>query len=237
MSHQLKVLICDDSLAIHESLKAYFNEENIICVSSFDGEDALIKFKEDIFDIVILDIMMPRKFGTEVCKEIRAKSNVPIIILSSRVDEYDRIQGLELGADDYITKPFSPREVVARIRAILKRTNPNSIIKNSNEIIRVGEIYIDVDGYTIKVNNLEIDMTPKEVEILIYLAQNKNKVISREIILNRVWGTDYFGDTRAVDTLIKRIRQKLPSNIKNVELKSIYGIGYKLEVKDEENIL
>jgi DNA-binding response OmpR family regulator len=237
MDRPLKVLICDDSLAIHESLKAYFNEANIECISAFDGIEAIEKFKEYTFDIIILDIMMPKKFGTEVCREIRAKSNVPIIMLSSRGDEFDRIHGLEIGADDYITKPFSPREVVARIHTILKRTNPISLHKNMNEILTIGEMSIDVEGYTLKINHHEIEMTPKELEILILLARNKNKVLSRESILNRVWGNDYFGDTRAVDTLIKRIRQKLPSTIKGFELKSIYGVGYKLEVNYEENNL
>jgi len=235
MTHHLKVLICDDSLAIHESLKTYFNEANIDCDSAFDGVEALLKFNETKYDTIILDIMMPKKYGTDVCKEIRLKSNVPIIILSSRGEEFDRINGLELGADDYITKPFSPREVVARIHTILKRTNPNTINKSLNEIIKIGDMTIDVDGFTLHINNIEVVMTPKEFEILVFLARNKNKVISRETILNRVWGGDYFGDTRAVDTLIKRIRQKIPKTLNNLDIKSIYGVGYKLGVKDEEN--
>jgi len=235
MTHHLKVLICDDSLAIHESLKTYFNEVNIECDSAFDGFEALLKFNETKYDMIILDIMMPKKYGTEVCKEIRSKSNVPIIILSSRGDKFDRINGLEIGADDYITKPFSPREVVARIHTILKRTNPNTNKKSSNELITIGDMVIDVEGFTILINNNDVVMTPKEFEIIVFLARNRNKVLSRETILNRVWGIDYFGDTRAVDTLIKRIRQKLSKALSQLDIKSIYGVGYKLGVKDEEN--
>jgi DNA-binding response OmpR family regulator len=165
-----------------------------------------------------------------VCREIRKTNDVPIIMLSARGEEFDRILGLELGADDYITKPFSPREIVVRVRTILKRLQPQSTLQSRQGRIVIGEVTIDVEGYEARVTDIKLELTPKEIETLIYLAQNKNKVLTREQILNRVWGYDYFGDTRAVDTLVKRLRQKLTASEKGFEIKAIYGVGYKLEV-------
>ncbi|AHM56038.1 putative transcriptional regulatory protein YclJ [Peptoclostridium acidaminophilum DSM 3953] len=230
MENKLKILICDDNIAVHESLSAYFKDENMECVSVFDGAEALDKITNGHFDVIILDIMMPKMFGTDVCREIRKTSDIPIIMLSARGEEFDRILGLELGADDYITKPFSPREVVVRVRTILKRLKPQNASQISQRCIVIGEMTIDVEGYEVKVSDKKLKLTPKETETLIYLAQNRNKVLTREQILNRVWGYDYFGDTRAVDTLVKRLRQKFPASDKGFEIKAIYGVGYKLEV-------
>ena len=229
MNNKLKILICDDNIAVHESLSAYLKAENMDCFSVYDGVEALNKVKSEHFDIIVLDIMMPKMYGTDVCREIRKTNDIPIIMLSARGEEFDRILGLELGADDYITKPFSPREIVARIRTILKRLQPQSILQSSQGRIVIGEMTIDVEGYEARVTDIKLELTPKEIETLIYLAQNKNKVLTREQILNRVWGYDYFGDTRAVDTLIKRLRQKFPASDKGFEIKAIYGVGYKLE--------
>lgn len=227
METKLKILICDDSAAVHESLSAYLKSENMECISVYDGEEALEKIKTDHFDLLVLDVMLPKIFGTDVCREIRKTSDIPIIMLSARGDEFDRILGLEIGADDYITKPFSPREVVTRIKTILKRIQPKP---RSNGKLVLGAMVIDTEGYDASVGAERLELTPKEIETLIFFAYNKNKVLSREQILNKVWGYDYVGDTRAVDTLIKRLRQKLPGGA-GFEIKAVYGVGYKLEVE------
>lgn len=230
MNNNIKILICDDNIAVHESLSAYLKAENMECFSAYDGVEALDKIRSEHYDLIILDIMMPKMFGTDICREIRKTNNVPIIMLSARGEEFDRIIGLELGADDYITKPFSPREVVVRIRTILRRLQPQYILPDKQNRITIGELTIDAEGYDASLKDLKLDLTPKEIETLIYLAQHKNKVLTREQILNSVWGYDYFGDTRAVDTLIKRLRQKLTATDKGFEIKAVYGVGYKLEV-------
>jgi len=230
MTNPIKILICDDNIAVHESLSAYLNAENMITVSAYDGEQAQILLNKETFDFIILDVMMPKIFGTDLCREIRKTSEVPIMMLSARGEEFDRILGLELGADDYMTKPFSPREVVARIRTILKRIRPQNVNLASQKIVELGHMLIDIEGYLVTINEKPIDLTPKEIELLIYMSHNKNKVLSREQILNKVWGYDYFGDTRSVDTLIKRLRQKLPEVGNGFEIKAIYGVGYKIEV-------
>ncbi len=230
MEKNVRVLICDDSDYVHESLSAYLAAENMLHVSVYDGQAALDMLKNDIFDIVILDIMMPKRFGTDVCKEIRKTSDIPIIMLSARGDEFDRIQGLELGADDYITKPFSPREVVARIHTILKRLSPRKEAVQEETKLVIGHMAIYPLEFRVTIYEKELCLTPKEVAMLVYFAQHPNKVLSREQLLNKVWGYDYFGDTRAVDTLIKRLRQKMPQTDCGFEIKAIYGVGYKLEV-------
>jgi DNA-binding response OmpR family regulator len=230
MANPLKILICDDSIAVHESLSAYLRAENMEPVSAFDGEQAKQMIKLEKFDLIILDVMMPKVFGTDLCREIRKTDDVPIIMLSARGEELDRILGLELGADDYITKPFSPREVVTRIRTILKRAKPQRPAEGAQPFIEIGAMTIDREGYEVKIHGIKLDLTPKEMEVLVYFSQNINKVLSREQVLNKVWGYDYLGDTRAVDTLIKRLRQKFPDLNKGFEIKAIYGIGYKLEV-------
>ena len=227
MEHNITVLICDDNDAVHESINAYLQAEGMNSVSAYDGEIALKLLNENNFDLVVLDIMMPGLFGTEVCKEIRKTSDIPILMLSARSEEMDRIIGLEIGADDYITKPFSPREVVVRIKTILKRVQPK---KENPKYLRAGNLSIDIDGYDVLVNNQEIELTAKEVELLVFLVKNTGKVVNREELLYKVWGYDYIGDTRAVDTLIKRIRQKIAKASPDFSIKSVYGVGYKFEV-------
>ncbi|MFC7687049.1 response regulator transcription factor [Ureibacillus sp. GCM10028918] len=226
MDSKVTVLICDDNVAVHESINAYLHTENINSVSAFDGEHALDLLGKQHFDLVVLDIMLPGLFGTEVCKEIRKTSDIPIIMLSARGEEMDRIIGLEIGADDYLTKPFSPREIVIRIKTILKRVQPKQ--DNSN-ILKASSLFIDVEGYEVLVNDTVMDLTAKEVELLAYLVKNKGRVINREELLYKVWGYNYIGDTRAVDTLIKRIRQKVSKGNPEFSIKSIYGVGYKFE--------
>lgn len=227
MDHNITILICDDNVAVHESINAYLQAEGMNSVSAYDGEMSLKLLKENNFDLVVLDIMMPGLFGTEVCKEIRKTSDIPIVMLSARSEEVDRIVGLEIGADDYITKPFSPREIVVRIKTILKRVQPK---KENTHYLKAGNLSIDIDGYEVLINNQEIEFTAKEVEFLTFLVKNTGKVVNREELLYKVWGYDYIGDTRAVDTLIKRIRQKIAKASPEFSIKSVYGVGYKFEL-------
>ncbi|RNF41206.1 response regulator transcription factor [Planococcus salinus] len=227
MDHNVTILICDDNIAVHESIDAYLQSEGMNSVSAYDGELALQLLKENHFDLVVLDIMMPGIFGTEVCREIRKTSDIPILMLSARSEEVDRIVGLEIGADDYITKPFSPREVVVRIKTILKRVQPKKEISN---YLKAGNLSIDVDGYEARIDGQEIELTAKELELLVFLIRNAGKVVNREELLYKVWGYDYTGDTRTVDTIIKRIRQKISKSAPDFSIKSIYGVGYKFEV-------
>lgn len=221
------ILICDDQQMIHETLKVYMENEGFTCCSAYDGEQALEMYETQKPDLIILDLMMPKKNGTDVCREIRAKSKVPIIMLTAKGEEIDRIVGLELGADDYIVKPFSAREVVARIKAVLRRFNAAG--GEPQRMIRMPGLEINIANYEVRINGRTVAFTPKEVEILHLLASSPGRVFDREQILSRVWGYDFFGDTRAVDTQIKRIRQKLPDEELTWAIKTVYGVGYKFE--------
>lgn len=221
------VLICDDDPVIHESVRLYLNAERFTWASAFDGDEALRKAQEEKPDIIILDLMMPRLTGIEVCRTIRRTSNVPIIMLTAKGEEIDRVLGLELGADDYIVKPFSPRELIARMKAVLRRLGEKS--DQPDRLLRFDGLEISLDNYQVKVRGEKVACTPKEVEILHLLASHVGQVLSREQILAQVWGYEYFGDTRTVDTHIKRIRQKISSEDANWGLITIYGVGYKFE--------
>jgi two-component system response regulator ResD len=222
------ILICDDDPVVHESLGIYLDAEGFAHQSAFDGEEALRLADTEQPDLLILDLMMPRLSGTDVCRTIRKTSKLPIIMLTAKGEEIDRILGLELGADDYIVKPFSPREVLARIRAVLRRFSEPSA--ESESIVRLPQLEINLSNYQVKAAGQIIACTPKEVEILHMLTASVGQVFSREQILSRVWGYDYFGDTRTVDTHIKRIRQKLPQEGVPWGLRTVYGVGYKFEV-------
>lgn len=224
-----KVLICDDDPVVHESLKIYLESENFECLSAYDGVQGLQMLNEFEPCLMVLDIMMPKLNGLDVCREVRKTNDVPIIMLTAKGEEIDRIIGLELGADDYIVKPFSPREVVARIKAIRRRTSEN-VIEGKSLTLTFDRLEISLKKYQVTFDHEIIISTPKEVEILFLLASNKGQVFSRDQILNRVWGYEYYGDTRTVDTHIKRIRAKLPQEGSDVDLQTIYGVGYKLEV-------
>lgn len=224
------VLVCDDQMMVHETLKVYFENEGLRYESAYDGEEALQKIEKLAPDMVVLDIMMPKKNGIDVCREVRKTSRVPIIMLTAKGEEIDRILGLELGADDYIVKPFSPREVTARIKAVLRRISEMPESSSAN-VLRFGSLEINLSHYEVRVDGQIIPCTPKEVEVLHLLASHPSRVFDREQILSQVWGYDYFGDTRAVDTQIKRIRQKLPMDIP-CSIKTIYGVGYKFEVDE-----
>jgi len=222
-----KILIADDDQVVHESLGIYLKAEGFEPVDVYDGNSALETLDQSIA-LCVLDIMMPGMSGTEVCKEIRKTSKVPIVMLTAKGEEIDRILGLELGADDYIVKPFSPREVVARIKAVLRRTQEHQDEKN--EMLTMDGLTVDLRSYTVTLKGKPIVCTPKEIEILHLLASNPGQVFTREQLLNRVWGYDFPGETRTVDTHIKRIRAKLETPGLPWSIKTIYGVGYKFEV-------
>lgn len=222
------ILICDDQPIIHETLGVYLTNEGYTCSSAMDGEQALDMIRTGSPDLVILDLMMPKKSGVEVCQQVRQFSRVPIIMLTARGEEIDRVLGLELGADDYIVKPFSAREVVARIKTVLRRTNAPPTQAQQPLRFGAGALEISISSYEVRVDGAPAPLTPKEVEILHLLASHPGRVFDREQILSKVWGYDYFGDTRAVDTQIKRIRQKLPRDA-GWGIKTVYGVGYKFE--------
>ena len=229
MSMYPLILICDDDPVVHESLGLYLSSEGYEHQSAYDGQQAIEMFENQRPDMVILDLMMPRMSGIDVCRNIRQNSSTPIIMLTAKGEEIDRILGLELGADDYIVKPFSPREVLARIKAVLRRFSEKTAEEDSS-IIRLPQLEISLENYQVKAAGKVIPCTPKEVEILHMLTSNVGQVFSREQILSRVWGYDYFGDTRTVDAHIKRIRQKLPQDNVPWALKTVYGVGYRFEV-------
>lgn len=222
-----KILICDDQPIIHETLGVYLENEGFEHIAAMDGAEALSLANTAKPDLILLDLMMPKVSGIEVCRKIRAESRVPIIMLTAKGEEIDRILGLELGADDYIVKPFSAREVVARVKAVLRRfTNAK---EEPQKVLRFDNLEININNYDVRVNGEKIAFTPKEVEIFQLLASHPGRVYEREQILSQVWGYDYFGDTRAVDTQIKRIRQKLPQEGVSWSIKTVYGVGYKFE--------
>ena len=222
-----KILICDDQPIIHETLGVYLENEGFEHISAMDGAEALSLANTAKPDLILLDLMMPKVSGIEVCRKIRAESRVPIIMLTAKGEEIDRILGLELGADDYIVKPFSAREVVARVKAVLRRFTDAK--EEPQKVLRFDNLEININNYDVRVNGEKIAFTPKEVEIFQLLASHPGRVYEREQILSQVWGYDYCGDTRAVDTQIKRIRQKLPQEGVSWSIKTVYGVGYKFE--------
>lgn len=219
------VLICDDNMAIHSSLTSYLKAEGIDVISTYDGESALQELHRHPIGVMVLDVMLPGIDGYEVCREIRKYSDIHIIMLSARGEELDRIVGLEVGADDYVSKPFSPREVVIRIKKALKRLHP----KQEPRALTLAELTIFPDSYEVFVCGQKVDMTSKEIDVLSFMVSNAGKALTREHILNAAWGYEYYGDTRVVDSLIKRLRQKLSKDHVHFTIRSIYGVGYKIE--------
>lgn len=218
------ILIVEDEYRMRRLISDYLKREGYNIVEAEDGKKALEILEIEDIDLMILDIMMPKYDGWTVCREIRKTSQIPIIMLTARSEESDELFGFELGADEYITKPFSPKILVARVKALLKRTE-----KSESKMISLDGIEIDDVGHKVFVENQEIMMTPKEYELLNYLIKNKGKALNREQILDGVWGYDYFGDFRTVDTHIKRIRIKLKN--KSDYIQTVRGIGYRFEVK------
>ena len=227
-----RILVADDDVNVHQSLNAYFRREGYQMLSAYNGEEALAFVRKYRPDIMLLDIMMPKMDGLMVCREARKDSNVPIIMLSAKGDEFDKLLGLELGADDYITKPFSPREVVARIKAVLRRIHELTESSKGSHLV-AGNLDIDMSAFIVKLGDEVIPCTPKEIEILWTLAGNPGMVFSREHLLQSIWGYDFLGDTRAVDSHIKRIRANLCRPGNNWDIKTVWGVGYRFEMEED----
>ncbi len=230
MNTNPRILVVDDDKNICEIIRLYLDKEGFEVVIANDGQTAIDLFKQKTPSVVVLDVMLPKMDGFQVCREIRRVSNIPIIMLTAKGETFDKVLGLELGADDYMVKPFENKELVARIKAILRRYDPKESI--DKEVI-YPNIVINLTNYELKINGELIDIPPKELELLYYLATNPNKVFTREQLLETVWGFDYFGDSRTVDVHVKRLREKLEKAGENVswQLKTVWGVGYKFEVK------
>ena len=234
MNKTPRILICDDDPIVHQSLSIYLDNEKLLHDSAFDGAQALEMIRRESFDLMILDQMMPGMSGMEVCQAVRKESSLPIIMLTARGEEIDRILGLEMGADDYIVKPFSPREVVSRIKAVLRRTAPMDAAPEEHlTTLSFGSLEIQPERYSVRLAGQDVSCTPREVELLYLLASHPGRTYTREQILSNVWDYEkYFGDTRTVDTHIKRLRQKLTCEEmgKAWDIVTVYGVGYKFEV-------
>ncbi len=223
-----KLLIVDDDINICDMLKLYFENEGYKVKTANDGASGLANFKMYDPDLVLLDIMMPKKDGWQVCREIREISPKPVIMITAKGEVFDKVLGLELGADDFIVKPFDMKELSARIKAVLRRYNAHSTV-NDEEAVKFENIEISLQKYELKLNGKAIDIPPKELELLYFLASNCNRVFTRDQLLDKVWGFDYLGDSRTVDVHVKRLREKLEGVSDKWMLKTVWGVGYKFE--------
>ena len=225
-----KILVVDDDINICELLRLYIEKEDFQVVIANDGNEALRLFEQEHPDFVMLDIMLPGLDGWGVCREIRKQSQCPIIMLTAKGEVFDKVLGLELGADDYVVKPFEAKEVIARIRAVLRRTGQpeNTHVKE----VKWDKLSINLTNYELKVDGVQVDTPPKEMELIYHLASNPNRVFTRDQLLDEVWGFDYYGDSRTVDVHIKRLREKLEGVSDKWVLKTVWGVGYKFEVKE-----
>lgn len=224
-----KVLIADDYSNISELIKVYFEKDGFETVTARNGKEAVELFKSEAPSIVILDVMMPEMDGWQVCREIRRVSNIPIIMLTAKGETFDKVLGLELGADDYMVKPFDPKELIARVKAVLRRSETKEV--SAEKELVFPNLTINLTNYELKINGNITEVPPKELELLYFLASNPNRVFTREQLLEQVWGFDYFGDSRTVDVHIKRLREKLEGAEANWQLKTVWGVGYKFEVR------
>jgi len=226
-----KILVADDDNNIAELLRLYLEKEGFTVIIAGDGEEAIAKFAPENPDLVLLDIMMPKLDGWQVLREIRKKSNCPIIMITAKGETFDKVLGLELGADDYVVKPFDSKEIVARIKAVLRRTGKASDSSDSKEV-SYDKLVVNMTKYELKVDSKVVDTPPKELELLFHLASNPNRVYTRDQLLDEVWGFEYYGDSRTVDVHVKRLREKLEGVSDKWTLKTVWGVGYKFEVKD-----
>jgi DNA-binding response OmpR family regulator len=224
-----KVLVVDDDIKICNLIEIYLEREQFKVIKAYDGEEALDKFKAENPRIVILDIMLPKMDGYDVCREIKRISNVPIIMLTAKGETFDKVLGLRLGADDYMVKPFDPEELIARIRAVLRRVSPKDY-RSSNQIV-FPNFHINKDNFSVKIIDKVMQLPRKEMELLYFLASHPNKVFTREQLIEEIWGYDFYGDTRTVDVHIKRLRNRLREIANEYEIKTVWGVGYKFEVK------
>lgn len=226
----ISILLVDDNKDIIDLLLPHFKKENFDVTVAYDGLEAYELFNAKKPHLILLDIMMPKMDGITLCKKIRKVSDVPIIMITAKGEDEDFVMGIEVGADDYIVKPFSPRQVVAKVKALVRRLE---IAKSDEKIIVIDNLVINMDEYTVKIDDILIPLTKKEIEILYLMASHPSRIYSREIILDLLWGSDYFGDVRTVDTHIKRIRAKLHLNNNQYswDIKTIWGVGYKIETE------
>ena len=223
--NKIKVLIIDDDENICQLIALYLDKDGFTAESCYNGESGLTALHENAYDVVLLDIMMPGIDGFETLKEIRSFSAVPVIMLSARGEPMDKISGLDYGADDYITKPFEPQELIARIRAVLRRTQPMAV----NKKVDLFNLSVNLDNFTVTLNGATVDMPPKEIELLYTLVKTPMHVFTRDDLLKQIWGQNYTGDSRTVDVHIKRVREKLGDN-PHWKLTTVWGVGYKIEV-------
>ncbi len=223
-----KILIVDDDKNISELLRIFLDKEGYETVAAFNGEEALEVFNIEHPNLILLDIMLPKIDGRQVCREIRKISDTPIIMLTAKGETFDKVLGLDLGADDYIVKPFDSKEVVARVKAVLRRFHP--AISDIREI-KYDKLNVSLSNYVMIVNGTQVDTPPKELELIFHLASNPNRVFTRNQLLDEVWGFDYYGDSRTVDVHIKRLREKLEGVSDKWSLKTVWGVGYKFETK------
>ncbi|MFA5342087.1 MAG: response regulator transcription factor [Clostridia bacterium] len=229
-----KILIADDNKQITSILEEYSKKEGYETILAYDGIQAMELIKKNNFDIILLDVMMPKMDGFEVVREVRKESDVPVIMITARGEDFERIMGLDIGADDYIVKPFSPQEVMARVRAVLRRLSKETIMQKKS-LLQIDNLVIDIEDYVVTIDKNKVMLTKKELELLWTLASSIGKVFTRDNLLNTLWGYDYFGDTRTVDTHVKRLRAKLNEYPhENWDVKTIWAVGYKFEEKKNE---
>lgn len=226
-----KILVVDDDSNICELIRLYLEKEGYTVKIVNDGVSAVNAFKQENPDLMLLDIMLPKLDGWQVCREIRKFSDKPIIMLTAKGETFDKVLGLELGADDYMTKPFDTKEMVARIKAVLRRAGSSNAADTAKEV-NYENLSINLTNYEMKVNGTPVDTPPKELELIYHLASNPNRVFTRDQLLDEVWGFDYYGDSRTVDVHVKRLREKLEGVSDKWELKTVWGVGYKFETKD-----
>ena len=225
-----KILVVDDDTNICELLRLYLEKDGYEVSMANDGATAVKKFQEENPDLMILDIMLPELDGWQVCREVRKFSDKPIIMLTAKGETFDKVLGLELGADDYVTKPFDAKEVLARIRAVLRRTSSGQ--QENIKEVRYDKLVINLTNYELMVDGKKVDTPPKEMELIYHLASNPNRVFTRDQLLDEVWGFDYYGDSRTVDVHVKRLREKLEGVSDKWELKTVWSVGYKFATKE-----
>ena len=231
MVSKQKILIVDDDEHIAELISLYLTKECFDTRIEHDGQSAITAFKEYMPDVVLLDIMLPGKDGYQVCREIRMESNVPIIMLSAKTEVFDKVLGLELGADDYMIKPFDSKELVARVKALLRRANQTtSTTTGGAKVVKFPDLTVNLSNYEVVYKGETLEMAPKEIELLYFLASSPNQVFTREQLLDHIWGYEYIGDTRTVDVHIKRIREKIKDHA-HWNIETVWGIGYKFVTK------
>ena len=226
-----KILVVDDDKNICELLRLYLEKEGYSVILAHDGEEALLKFETLHPELVLLDIMLPGLDGWQVCREIRKKSMAPIIMLTAKGETFDKVLGLELGADDYVVKPFDTKEIIARVKAVLRRVGQSSQVNDVKEV-SYDKLTVNMTRYELKVDGRVVDTPPKELELLFHLASNPNRVYTRDQLLDEVWGFEYYGDSRTIDVHVKRLREKLEGVSDKWCLKTVWGVGYKFEVTD-----